>query len=182
MLTSMSFMTPQDVMKRPLVFTDFLSKGDANCYYKGSSMTPMKKAELQQSGMDWLVWCAENNAPIFTDNSARNVVGHLDFKEPLLVLESSLEKTTTGGWVHRLKVRRNDRTDSEGYEASSLILSPWASKQRVVRGAIPWHRFTNGELDRTFTRRSLTIEKCEIPMHQRLTCRQVSNLLYPERI
>jgi hypothetical protein len=160
MLTSMPFMTiAQDVMKRPMVFTDFLSKGDANRYYKGSSMTPMiSMAELQQSGMDWLVWCAEDNAPIFTDNSARNVVGHLDFKEPLLVLESSLEKTTTGGWVHWLKVRRNDRTDSEGWvRASSLILSPWALKTTGGAGrkviAVPG--FTNGEYDRTFTRRQV---------------------------
>ena len=160
MLLSLSPATSaQDVMKRPFIFTDFLSSNDASQFYDVTSNSQAKSiASLQSSGVDWLVWCAEENAPIFTSNSAKTVLGNLDFKEPLLVLKSTLEKTSLGQFEHWLKIRRNDNTDSEGWvRASSLILSPWALKTTGGAGrkviAVPG--FSNGQFDRTYTRRQV---------------------------
>lgn len=149
----------QDVMKRPLLFTDFLSSKDASLYYGTTSSSQAKSlADLQPSGLDWLVWCVEEQAPVFDKSSAKTIIGNLNFKEPLLVLQATLEKTASGQFEHWLKIRRNDSNASEGWvRASSLMLSPWALKTTGGAGrkviAVPG--FSNGRFDRNYTRREV---------------------------
>lgn len=119
----------QEILKRPLLFSDFLSNNDAEKFYGVESGFQESLQELATSSSIWKIWCAEENAPYFSAPSASSPKGNLRFKEALFVTKTSFQSSSAGG-EHWLQVsRESDINKPVGWvRANSVILSPWALK------------------------------------------------------
>ena len=94
------------ILKRPEVFTDFMSNDDEQRLY-GVSQNPGKNLEdLPSSGKPWNIWCVEGRAPLFATTDAQRILGNLRFKEKLQVTKTELKGTGNGTFEHWLQVVR----------------------------------------------------------------------------
>lgn len=119
------------ILKRPEVFTDFMSNEDAQRFYDVSLNPGKNLEELPSSGKPWNIWCVEEDAPLFATTGAQRVLGNLRFKEKLQVTKTEVKSTGNGTFEHWIQVVRGEINPSQiaGWvRASSVILSPWALK------------------------------------------------------
>jgi hypothetical protein len=120
----------QEILKRPLLFSDFISNSDAEKYYQGSSGESANLKGLPPSATVWKIWCAEEDAPFFPGPVASRPIGKLNFKEALFVMGTEVTPSPNGGNEHWLQVARESNINKPAgwVRANSVILSPWALK------------------------------------------------------
>lgn len=120
----------QEILKRPLVFSDFMSTSDAEKYYLGKSTESINLENLPPSAAVWKIWCAEEDAPYFPAPVASGPIGKLKFKEVLFVMRTAIKPKSNGENEHWIEVARESNINEVvGWvRANSVILSPWALK------------------------------------------------------
>ena len=120
----------QGILKRPVLFSDFLSNSDAEKYYQNNSSEATNLETLQPSSTQWKIWCVEDDAPFFAAPVGSNPIGNLNFKEALFVMGATVKPLQNGQQEYWLNVarERNINKSAGWVRASSVILSPWALK------------------------------------------------------